>query len=158
MPARKDYASMKQAERLNLHEKIVLHCPSMTVPAVPSPTCEVTWLENGQIVTDGLPAVVVGYFHPAAVSHMVPMTSLCAYHYQVLNPRELATGVWSFTPISTPAPPGTMPNPNIQAPPRISPDRTPSFWALPTTQWRELIARLREILKKLHVSNMVEIS
>jgi hypothetical protein len=67
-----------------------------SIPAVPNPTCEVTWIENGVIVTDGQPAVVVGYFHPVGIDNMVPMTSMCDYHYHLLNPRQLSRGVWSF--------------------------------------------------------------
>jgi hypothetical protein len=93
----------------------------MSVPAVPSTTCEVTWIENGVIVTDGLPATVVGYFHPQDVDNMVPMTSMCTAHYSQINPRELYAGIWTFTTVAPIVPTSRIPDPNTQAPPRLEP-------------------------------------
>ena len=91
----------------------------MSVPAVPSPTCEVTWMENGIIVSDGKEAVVTAYFHPSNIDNMVPMVSMCDDHYQLLSPRELSSGVWSFNVIADLNPTMAINDPNIQAPPKL---------------------------------------
>ena len=98
----------------------------MSQPAVPSPTCEVTWIENGVIVTDGNPTVVVGYFHPQDIDNMVPMTAMCDYHYELLNPREFSQGMWTFTVIADLTPTLQKPDPNTQAPAKLE-DKLPQW-------------------------------
>lgn len=114
----------------------------MSTPVHPSPTCEVTYLENGIIVTDGQASVAVGFFHPEGIPNLVPMTSMCSYHYNLLNPRQLSRGVWSFNTISL-ITPSTVPNPNIQAPPKLK-DNSPSWWV---STWNRIMAYLTGIMR-----------
>lgn len=114
----------------------------MSVPLVPPTTCQVAYFENGALVTDGLPAVATGYFHPLTALNVVPVTGMCAAHYQALSPRELAKGFWTFNnlapiPVGLPKP---IADPNIQAPPQLNLEEKGANWLL--TTWHKLTSAL----------------
>lgn len=95
----------------------------MTVPAAPSTTCQVTWLEGGILVSDGLPTVAVGFFYGKSYPPLIQMVSLCSDHYAQLSLRHTDTGTWAFSPVPISSN-IAISNPDVKANPRLDHEMT----------------------------------